>query len=239
MTTNDYLTLSELKASFPDTSWGTTYDTVLTAAITRASRLVDRYTNRKPGAYFVDTDETRYYPPVRTYGIPGGGYQGEAQLSQALGYWPGLGKADQLWIDELATTPTSVKVAETGVVDSPAGTGGTYTTWAITDYFCWPYNALSDGLPFQRLDINLLTGTKSVWYQWPRAVKITGKFGFALETPDDVKEAVLNQVFRWFKRSQQAMTDRGVNADLGEFVYRAALDPQTKEMIDHFRKQAI
>jgi hypothetical protein len=91
MAINDYCTNTEIKAVMPDQTWSTTYDTLFTTLATRASRAIDRFTERKPGAYKVDTDVTLYFDGSGT---------------------------DVLEIEELAAAPTSVAVAETGDLTS-------------------------------------------------------------------------------------------------------------------------
>lgn len=205
MAVNNYCTVAEVKLGMPDTDWGTTYDATIELLIKRASRELDRFTGRKPGAYFVDTDVVRYFT--------------------------GSGKTE-LWIGELAAAPTTVQVAETGEL-------ATLTTWASTDYLCWPYNALDDGEPIRRLDIDVINGTKACWCAFPKAVKITGKFGFAATVPDDIKQAAIVQVGRWFKRGQQAYQDTGAIVELGKLAYVKELDPTVAMMVQHLKVQAI
>ena len=209
---NDYCTTTEAKAAFPDTSWSTTYDTLFGLLATRVSREIDRFTGRHPGAYYVTTDSTRYFT-------------GSGDLRLAVG--------------ELSTAPTTVSMALSGVVDNSAGTGGTYTDLSASDYLLYPYNAADFGRPYQVLEMDLINGSYAAWYSYPKAIKIVGKFGYSTAIPDEVKQATITQVFRWFKRSQQAFTDSGVNVDLGEMVYRKALDPEVTLMIEHLRRQAI
>lgn len=205
MAVNDYCTATEIKAVMPDVSWGSTYDAVLEALAKRASRAIDRYVNRKPGAFYVSADVTRYFT--------GDG-------------------STLLQIGELAAAPTTVQVAETGVLT-------TLTTWESTDYLCWPYNALDDGQPYTRLDIDIYNGTKSTWYAYPKAIKIAGKFGYSATVPDDVKQTAIIQTVRWFKRGQQAYSDTGAIVELGQLTYTKALDPDVALLIDHLRVQAI
>ena len=204
MPINDYCTAAEIKAAMPDGNWGTSYDTLLSILAARASRTIDRYTVRKPGAYKVDADVTRYYD--------------------------GSGTIQQL-IEELAAAPTSVAVAEGGDIKTPI-----YITWASTDYMLWPYNALDNGEPYTRLDIDDLNGSKSVWYRYPKAVKIVGKFGYSAAPPDDVVQATIIQTARWFKRGQQAFQDTGAITELGQLTYTKALDPDVALTIDHLRR---
>lgn len=129
----------------------------------------------------------------------------------------------RLWIGELAAAPTSVAVAETGTT--------TYTAWAATDYMCWPYNALLEGAPYLRLDIDSINGSKSAWYAYPKAVKIVGKFGFAAVIPDEINQACIIQAMRWFKRGQQAYQDTGAIAELGQLKYVQKLDPDIQTIL--------
>jgi hypothetical protein len=134
-----------------------------------------------------------------------------------------------------------VSVAETGDVDSSAGTGGDYTTWATSDFLLWPYNALAEGRPFQRLDIDQLNGSKSTWYSFPKAVKIVGKFGWATAVPDDIKQVAIIQAVRLFKRGQQAFQDVGGITELGQLQFVQKLDPDLSALFDvpPYREVAI
>lgn len=209
MSINDYCTAAEVKAAMPDGSWSTTYDTLLALIVTRASRAIDRYTMRAPGAFYVSADVTQYFDGNGT---------------------------TKLRIGELAAAPTSVAVAETGIVDGAAGTGGSYTTWSASDYLLWPYNAPNDNEPYRRLDINLLNGSQAVWYPFPKAVKIVGKFGYATTVPDDIKQAAIIQASRWFKRGQQAFQDTGAVQELGQLRYTQKLDPDVAALLGFLRR---
>jgi hypothetical protein len=212
MTANDYCSAAEIKALMPDVASSTSYDTILATLATRASRAIDRFTKRLPGAYNVTT--------------------------AADAYFDGNGGI-QLWVGEMAAAPTTVGVAESGAVDSAAGSGGTYTTWAVTDYQLWPANALLEGQPYLRLDIDVLNGSKSYWYRYPKAVKITTKWGFAAATPDDVKMYACIQAMRYFKRGQQAFRDVGAIAELGQLQYVKELDPDISVGLAHLVRTVV
>lgn len=83
----DYTTAGAIRALLPDVSWGTTYDAALSTLITRASRLVDSYLGRAPGAFAASEDA------VQTFRGDGTG---------------------ELWIGELAAAPTLVEVKPPG-----------------------------------------------------------------------------------------------------------------------------
>jgi hypothetical protein len=197
---NNYIAIEDIKEHLPDSSLDgeTSYDAILTALITRASRAVDGLLKRKPGAFYASTDETRYYT--------------------------GSGCAEQ-WIDELAAAPTSVAVAETGDRTS-------YTAWSSTDWYPWPVNALLDGMPYMRLDLDTLYGSKALWYRYPQSIKVVGPFGFSAAVPSEIEEACIIQVVRWFKRGHQGFQDVGAIADLGQLKYVKKLDPDMETMLD-------
>lgn len=56
-------------------------------------------------------------------------------------------------------------------------------------------------------------------------VRVTARWGFAIEVPEDVAEACVMQAARWYKRLQGAMADSLANADLGQLMYVQKLDP--------------
>lgn len=200
---NNYLPIQSFKEGLPDEDWTEEYNTLIDRVTEAASRVLDVYTRKPEGYWWVKddaSDETRYFES-----------------------WDGK----ELWFDSMPALPTSLEVAETGLVDSDAGSGGTYTTWAATDYFLHPTNALKVGRPYEYATINYLSGTKTTWYSYPRGVKITGVFGFHQgQYPHPlVTQAVSILAIKWFKRFQSAFQDTGAIPELGQLVYTKALDP--------------
>lgn len=196
MTAPSYATLALLKQSIPDVGWQAAYDTAGTHLLEIASRKIDAYVRRKPGAFAVSEDVERFFT--------------------------GMGDGD-LWIGELATEPTSVEVSEDGT--------RTLTVWASTDYICAPYNATDDGIPYTRLELDP-NGTKTTWYNYPKGIKITGKFGFATTAPLEIEEATIIQAVRWFKRGQQAWADAGAIEALAQLRYVGKLDPDVQDILE-------
>jgi hypothetical protein len=84
---SNYITEDEIKEAMPDQSWSTAYDSLLDSLASRASRAIDRYTNRAPGSYLVATTSIRYFT-------------GDGSI--------------YLYPGEMAEAPTAVAVAETG-----------------------------------------------------------------------------------------------------------------------------
>lgn len=201
----DYVNFQQIMDAMPDATWNSSYEVILRALATRASRLIDAHLKREPGAFAVAADTTRYFT--------GDG-------------------CDELWIGELAAAPTSLAVAEAGILTA-------YTTWAATDYLLWPYNAIAEGKPYTRLDIDHWNGTKSSWYSYPKAVKIVGKFGFSTVVPDEIVEAAIIQAVRWFKRGQQAFQDTGAITQLAQLQYVKRLDPDVELILSAPKFQVV
>lgn len=198
----DYVTVATLKAALPDTSWGSTYDGEFARLVTVASREIDRLTGRQPGAFAVQADETRYYQGVERR----------------------RGPAHELWIDELAAAPTSVSMT----IDTPRGP---YTTLSSTDYYLWPDNWQAQGVPIQKLILDIYNGDYAAWYPWPQAVKVVGKFGYSTIVPADIQQAALILAARAFKRAQQAYADTGAIIALGQMTFTKQLDPEVEAIL--------
>ncbi len=135
-------------------------------------------------------------------------------------------------VDHQAAVPTTVEVAEGGDLTS-------YTTWVVTDFLTFPYDALQRGYPIRRLDIDQLNGTKTIWFRFPQSVRVTGKFGGAEVRPDDINMATIMQVLRWYKRLQQGMQDTGGILELGQMTFTKNIDPEIGEMLSHRRSVTI
>lgn len=196
MATPDYCTAREIQAALPDGNWGETYDDALAHCATRASRAIDAYLKRAPGAFAVSADTTRYFDGNRGTSL-----------------WPG---------EFIAVT--SLSVAELGDLTS-------YTLWAATNYVLWPYNAAADGVPYERIDIDTLYGTKTSFTGYRKAVKIIGKFGYSAVVPDEVKAAAIIEAARLFKRGQAGYQDYGGSPTLGQVRVTADLDPQAMAIL--------
>lgn len=217
MVANDYCVVADLKEQLDPSGqqYSTTdYDAAFGNVITRASRAIDRFTGRDPGAYAVSTDQTRYYDGSGTH---------------------------ELMIDELAALPTSVAVAETGDVDGSTDGGGNYTTWSSSDYLPYPYNALDHSEPFTELHVDTINGSRLAWYGFPKGVKVVGKFGYATtdNTPDDIVEATIIQAVRYFKRAEQGFKDVGAIEQLSQLRYVRRLDPDVESIVAHMKRLAV
>ena len=137
-----------------------------------------------------------------------------------------------LFTDELAAAPTSVSTTDVGSVT-------TYTALASTDYILGPYNALSDGIPYRWLKLDVLNGNSATWYGFEKGVKVVGKFGYSTTVPADVKQVVLEQVIRWFKMEVKNYSDYGHigTVPMGEYAPKETyknLDYDFQDMLAHY-----
>lgn len=227
MTISDYATLTDAKAAWPSSSLASTtiYDTLATALLARCSRWFDSQTKRKPGAYAVSADVTRYFDaPAGNAGAP---VYRDNRLSGYSGNENG-----KLHIGELASAPTSVGVSTNGSVT-------VYTALASTDYLCGPWNALDQGKPYQWLQLDFINGSHATWYGFPMGVKVVGKFGYSTAAPDDVKSAVLELVIQALRRAEQNYVDTGVMLDTSVIMQGLKLNQYVNDVVNTYRKVTI
>lgn len=213
MSVNDYIDSGTIKSSLPDTTWSSDYDAAFGRLATAASRLIDRFCRRPPGAFSVDTDETRYFRADRRKGHP--------SYFQELA---GITGQHVLPIDELAAPPTSVSMT----ISTPRGP---YTELSTTDYFVWPDNYAGLGLPITRLILDIYNGHYLFWYDWDQAVKIVGKFGYSTTPPYDIAEATLETAVRMFKRSQASYQDLGGASQVAVMTVSTAISQNVAAML--------
>lgn len=203
----DYCSVDDIKEVLAEGAVDASYDALLGVLVTRASRAIDRFTGREPGAYQVESSTTR-------------SFDGPRRCSA------------ELRIGELATSPTSVQMT----ITTPLGS---YTALAASDWYLWPYNAAAEGKPFEKIILDPYNGDYATWMPWPKAVKVSGKFGYSTEPPGEIVQAVITQTMKWFKRGQQAFADTGAVVDLGQLTYTKKLDPEVSLIIEHYRKLVV
>lgn len=210
---NDYVTQAEMEADRPDMgstyTTVTTYDALMAVCATAASRYIDTLCGREPGYFYAGSAAARYFDGVA-----------------------GL----RLVVDDMAAAPTIVAVAELGDVDGAAGTGGTYTTWAATDYYPSPMNALAEGCPYTTLVIDELNGTKNTWFGYRRGVKITAQWGGFTAVPSDIKRATMAEATRMMQFAQQNYRDTGAIVELSKMTYTKSMHPMTSLVVAQYRK---
>lgn len=138
---------------------------------------------------------------------------------EATRLFDGAGNSE-LYIGELAAAPTEVKVAWDGT---------TFELLDAAEYYCLPTNSL----PFNYIRLELGT--------FPckrRSVQVKGKFGYSLSVPDDIKQAVIIQVIRWYKHGQQAFQNTAASNEFGTPQY-VRLDETVSSILEAYRKVVI
>lgn len=232
VTPNDYATAAEINEVLSNldlsgqTPQGITYSALLAKLATRASRAIDKWTNRKPGAYNVTQDTTQYY------NAPGNNIYLTGQYDNRK-----IGVVNQdylrLWTEELAAAPTSIGVSQDGSLTN-------YVALATTDYIMGPFNAPDWLQPYEWVELDLLNGHYASWYGFKRGVRIVGPFGYSTAVPDDIKQATIILAARLFKRGQQAYQDKvSVLDNALALTYLNRMDADLVEMISVYRKLPI
>jgi hypothetical protein len=126
-------------------------------------------------------------------------------------------------------------VSITGVATDEAGDRTYSTALAATDYDLEPYNAVLDGLPYDRLRIAPTSSHAFLTSQ--RGNKLTGIFGWP-SIPQPVNEACLIQAIRMFKRKDAPFGLVG-RADMGQIMAISKLDPDVILMLDPYCKGKV
>lgn len=198
----DYVTVAEIKADLPDSDIDTLND--YDAVLANMITSASRLIDREVGGW------PNYF---------------DAPSTDSTRYFDGSGEEEQ-WIDPM-TSLTSVSVAESGGRSS-----SNYTDWTEdTDFYVWPYNHSEIGKPIEKLIVDNFEGSKGVFNESRKSVKVVGKFGYSASPPDDIVQAVKIQVMRWFMRSKQAWQDTSASERLGQMLYTQELDPDVKRLL--------
>lgn len=195
-------------------------DAVIGLVITAMSRMIDRYCNR-PDGYF------------------------KAATTATARLYMGSGKPTQRIDDCVEITAVAVKESVTDT---------TYTTWAADDYL--PYrgderNPDFNGLPYTGLMV-LTTGDQTVFtagigralvgfpprqlqetvaYTGEPTVRVTAKWGYAVDVPAQIEQACIVEVARAFKRGESAFQDATAGEGFGALIYQQELDKSTKAIL--------
>jgi hypothetical protein len=160
-------------------------------------------------------------------------------------YFPGSGKATQRIDECVAITAVAVKDSATDTAyeawTSPtANMAGDGDWFAFTGDLGWPDY---DSLPYTQLGIDpngdqtiftsgLFTGLRgfpprregSLQRQIP-TVRVTARWGYSADTPDEIREATAMQAMIWYKRMEGSMASALASGELGELEVFRTLDP--------------
>jgi len=110
------------------------------------------------------------------------------------------------------------------------------TTWASTDYDLWPYNAA----PY--MEIHVTPKGDNAWpVKVAKSVQLAAIFGYqsgtSADAPADVREACIIQSTRIFHRKDNPYGVAG-NAEMGQLIQIAKLDPDVKLMLENYIRRA-
>lgn len=136
--------------------------------------------------------------------------------------------------DYLGSIFTDELVALTSVGIAPNG-GSSFTALNTNNYWLWPYNAAAEGKPYLRIDLDP-DGAVKRWPVRPRSVQVIGKFGYSLEVPADVQEAILLYIVRMVRKAQQNYLEVGTMLDSGQVMVGMKVDHDFQELILMYRK---
>lgn len=155
-------------------------------------------------------------------------FEQDADANQVRYYSPE--RVTMLEIDDLVTL--------TQLVTDPSGDNTFPETWTLhTDFDLEPLNADSEGRPFTRLRVRP-SGSFLFPVDYPRSVRLTGKFGWAA-IPDGVVEATSIIASKMLKRAREAPYGViAVNMD-GAAVRIARSDPDVMLAIGDYQRRKI
>jgi hypothetical protein len=126
-------------------------------------------------------------------------------------------------------------VSVTAVATDDDGDRTYSTSLAATDYDLEPYNAVLDGIPYNRLRIT--PNSSEAFLTSQRGNKLTGIFGWP-SIPAQVNEACLIQSIRLFKRKDAPFGVMGTG-EMGQVIAITSLDPDVKMLLEPFVKGKV
>jgi len=105
-------------------------------------------------------------------------------------------------------------------------------TWTVTtDYYLMPYNAATDGEPYQRIEVS--PTSRYGFPKWKRGVKLTGKFGYAATAPRIIKRATILKAQQLFLRKDMPFGVMRASA-VGEVSMTIPRDVDIVDMIRRY-----
>jgi len=125
-------------------------------------------------------------------------------------------------VDDLSTLTT---------LDTDNDGDRTYSTsWTVTDYDLWPFNAAGWSEPYMMLDVAV--NGNYVFPTFRKGVKIVGTWGWPA-VPAPVIEACLIQGARVFKRRDSPFGVAGA-PEVGEIRIIPRLDPDVRQLLEPY-----
>lgn len=118
------------------------------------------------------------------------------------------------------------------LVETRSSLDDSYAAWGSTDWIAFTGDAEMPN--FNRLPITGIfsTGSRSLPGKSQRPlIRITAKWGYAVDVPAQIEQACITQAARWYKRGEGSWSDALASADVGVLLYKQALDPDLQFML--------
>lgn len=148
----------------------------------------------------------------------------EADVAASAREYAGSGYS-HLWIDECV---------EITLVESKSSYTSDYVAWSAADWRGFIGNPVRPNVNAGRYRGLLATGSGKSRFTSSTlpTVRVTARWGYAAQVPPVIKQAVIIEAARLFKRAQGGFSDVLGGADFGELAFVHKLDPMTEFLLD-------
>lgn len=207
-----YADVTELRQQIQKETTGK--DTILTALLLAASRLIDSTCNRDDGWFIADSTAV-----ARDFASP---------------------SRDYMLIPEcIAISEVGVRTS----IDSTTYTAWVATDWRAArgdpkrpQFNSLPYTLLLT-LPNGQYSAftRSIIGRSSINALAYPTVQITARWGHSADVPPLIREATIMQASRWYKRLEGAMADSLANQQFGQLTFLKKMDPDIQLILENGR----
>lgn len=198
-----------------------TDDSLITALITAATKIIEAYTQRD---FEVGADTTRYFTPGVDTGYAGwraGGGSWNDDWHPGGGNW--VDHSSTLFLDEdLAQTPTTITNGDGIVVTS--------AQYVLIDRNRPPYRA-----------IKLKGSTGLVWTYTndpEYAISVVGRWGWSVTPPDDIVQAARRLSGFLYRQKDMQTYDATAFSELGVIRIKHRIPEDIMAMLDPYRRMS-
>jgi hypothetical protein len=135
-----------------------------------------------------------------------------------------------LFVDDIASPSSGV-----AIVTDTNGDGTFDDTWTLSDFVLEPYNAETDGVPYQKIEVSS-NGQFLFPAKIKKGIKVTAKWGWPTAVPKPIVQATILQSERLFKRFSTPLGSQSMTA-LGQMTLTIPkLDPDVELLISRYIK---
>ena len=226
----NYATASELKVLLGETA-DQLNEAVLDRLLEAATEVIDTHTNREEsGGFLADSSvSTRLYT--------GGGHPivridecveitlVEMKLSVTSTTWTALAANDWYAFRGEPRRPNFNALPKTFLAMEPAGNYSVFTSGEHSRARGFSPVEDSGGTHWKA---NAFVGNSAP------TVRVTAKWGYAVEVPAKVREASIIMASRWYKRGETAWSDSIMDGDFGQMQFRKKIDPDVEKMLERY-----